>query len=228
MKHLKSNSSLGPALNRRSLAGAACALYVLAASLDGCGSARAQVVPILTEQSAPAVEYAIQDDSVSNRPILGTETALLAGTVPYLPRGAWLTILKVDSDCEQVRSAPAPISSDDLIEETAPLLAPVSQTGGTRLDIALSNVAKRAKACSGRVVEFIASDFFLDGVPPDGRSAISEAARCLAQNARVRAVYLIGPSPKSGADQALLAPLGGKLHPLNLSAVDPRGIAEGL
>ena len=133
------------------------------------------------------------DTSGSFQPHLPEITDLLLKIIRFLTPGRdHLTVLKLDSDCEEVFDGFVPESGETFEPVLISAFNKVPVHSGTHPEAFFDEVVQRAAQQQGPCAVVFGSDGDFDGVPEAGKPAIDQAAKALAADSKVRAVILVG------------------------------------
>lgn len=158
--------------------------------------------------------YAGLDTSASWRPFLGVSATLCTRQAVRLnPDRDSLTLYRLDSSTREFSNGHAPESGEKLQRVIIREVGAVSGTHGTFPAKFWTAAAARAKSDSGSVVVEIFSDGDNDDQSARASSDIRAAARRLAANPHVSAVWVFGAEPRNWATlRTDFAPLGDRFH----------------
>jgi hypothetical protein len=192
-----------------------------------CQRLPAASVRLELEQTAEAVLFVASNTSTSARDLLPAAVAE-AGTAPlHLPGSTWLTVFRFDNRIREVFCRPLPASSEALLDELVPHLAPLSGQDNTYLDQALETVTARIQACQGRCVLVLHHDGHTEGMAPAGHDIVRACASRLARHPRLVAVFVVGVEPSQMAEvRRDFAPVTPKLRFVPAGGLDYALIAE--
>lgn len=187
----------------------------LALAAGGCGHPAPPTGAPASPTGAPSCHvYAGLDTSASWRPFLGVSATLCARQGLRLdPDRDFLTLYRLDSSTREFSNGLAPESGEKIQRVIIHEVGAVSATHGTFPAKFWTATAARAKSDPGSVVVEIFSDGDNDDQSAQASSEIKTAARSLAANPHVSAVWIFGAEPRNWATlRTEFAPLGDRFH----------------
>jgi hypothetical protein len=187
----------------------------LALVAGGCGHPAPLAGAPAPLAGAPSCHvYAGLDTSASWRPFLGVSATLCARQALHLdPDRDFLTLYRLDSSTREFTNGSAPESGEKIQRVIIHEVGAVSATRGTFPAKFWTAAAARAKSDPGSVVVEIFSDGDNDDQSAQASSEIKTAARSLAANPNVSAVWIFGAEPRNWATlRTEFAPLGDRFH----------------